>query len=96
MGNKDKKEKKKSRKRKTAILNTARPTLKALSLMKSRGYRQIKQVEHDEEDRKKQRAELAEKISVKLHALMWIIAAVCTIYFSKFFQVIFEDNRVER
>lgn len=55
-------------------------------------YRRVNQQEAGEEEFKKIRAERADRISAKLHALVWVIVAVALIYFTDFFDLICSDK----
>jgi hypothetical protein len=49
-----------------------------------------------EEERKRARAALAERISNKLHAALWTICAGLVLYYTNFFRVLIHDERVRR
>lgn len=55
-------------------------------------YRRVAQAEAGEEESKKIRAERADRISAKLHALVWVLAAIGVIYFTDFFNLVHSDK----
>jgi hypothetical protein len=60
-------------------------------------YKRVSQGENpDEQDIKKKRADRIEKITAKLHALVWIAASVALIVYLELFQVAFSDTRINR
>eukprot|EP00611_Tribonema_gayanum_P015252 TRINITY_DN27083_c0_g1_i1.p1 TRINITY_DN27083_c0_g1~~TRINITY_DN27083_c0_g1_i1.p1 ORF type:complete len:160 (-),score=43.35 TRINITY_DN27083_c0_g1_i1:82-561(-) len=52
--------------------------------------------ETSEEERKRRRTELAERISNKLHAAFWTIVAGVVVYYTDFVRVLLQDDRVKR
>jgi hypothetical protein len=56
-------------------------------------YRRVNQGEVDEEDEnKKASAERAERISAKIHALFWVLAAITIVYFTDLGPLLFSDK----
>jgi hypothetical protein len=56
-------------------------------------YRRVNQGEVEEEDEnKKASAERAERISAKIHALFWVLAAITVVYFTDLAQLLFSDK----
>lgn len=55
-------------------------------------YRRVTQLETGEEESKKIRAERADRISAKLHALVWVLAAIGVVYFTDLFNLIHSDK----
>lgn len=55
-------------------------------------YRRVAQAETGEDESKKIRAERADRISAKLHALVWVLAAIGVIYFTDFFNLVHSDK----
>jgi hypothetical protein len=57
-------------------------------------YRRVTQVDPavGEEESKKIRAERVERISAKIHALFWVIAAIGIMYFTDLFSIIYSDK----
>ena len=53
-------------------------------------------LQDDAEAAKMARAERMERINNKLHALMWVILACTTVYYTDFFRVLLENPRVDR
>lgn len=66
--------------------------------MTARRYKKVPQIDTNESDdsRKKVTTESLEHISTKVHALFWVVAAICTIYYSDFIKVSVRDSRVNR
>ncbi|CAM9211362.1 unnamed protein product [Choristocarpus tenellus] len=50
----------------------------------------------EEEEKKRKRSQLAERISNKLHAAFWVILGVFVVYQTDFVKVILEDERINR
>lgn len=50
----------------------------------------------DTEEKKRSKSNTAELISVKIHAFLWIAGASALIYFLDIFNVMFNDQRVNR
>lgn len=60
-------------------------------------YRKVAQTDNpDEQDVKKKRADRIERITSKLHALVWIAASVAIIVYTQIFQNAVSDERVNR
>ena len=60
-------------------------------------YKRVAQTENPvEQDVKKKRADRIERITAKLHALVWIAASVALLFYTNIFHVAFEDPRVNR
>jgi len=60
-------------------------------------YRRVAQTENPEEqDVKKKRADRIERITSKLHAIVWIAASVAIIVYTQIFQNAMSDIRVNR
>eukprot|EP01038_Epipyxis_sp_PR26KG_P005799 gene5799-8003_t len=55
-------------------------------------YRRVPQVDQAEEEVKKHRADRIERISAKLHAILWIIVGCATLYFTDTFHLINSDR----
>lgn len=55
-------------------------------------YRRVAQAEAGEEESKKIRAERADRISAKLHALVWVLASIGIIYFTDLFNLVHSDR----
>lgn len=57
-------------------------------------YRRVTQVDGagEEESTKKVRAERADRISAKIHALVWVFAAMAIVYFTDFFTLLHSDK----
>lgn len=48
------------------------------------------------EQSKRRRSQLADRISNKLHALLWAVVGVIVAYRTDFIRVLMEDDRVDR
>lgn len=62
-------------------------------------YRRVAQSEPEEEGEnlnKKERAERIERITAKLHALVWLIVSAALIYYTDLIQLILESNDINR
>lgn len=60
-------------------------------------YRRVAQAESPlEQDVKKKRADRIERITAKLHALIWIAASAALILYTNIFQMALTDPRVNR
>jgi hypothetical protein len=60
-------------------------------------YRRVAQTESPlEQDMKKKRADRIERITAKLHALIWIAASAALILYTNIFQMALTDQRVNR
>lgn len=60
-------------------------------------YRRVAQTESPaEQDVKKTRADRIERITAKLHALIWIAASVAILFYTDIIQVAIEDPKVNR
>lgn len=60
-------------------------------------YRRVAQNESPvEQDAKKKRADRIERITAKLHALIWIAASAGLMFYTDIFQVALTDERVNR
>jgi hypothetical protein len=60
-------------------------------------YRRVSQTEPDEqESNKKLRAERIEKITAKLHSLLWMILAAFIIYFTDLINLIQDPSKINR
>lgn len=57
-------------------------------------YRRVQQGEGEggEEETKKVRAERAERISAKIHAIFWVLAAIAIVYFTDLPSLIFSEK----
>lgn len=51
---------------------------------------------NDEEESKKQTAEKLEQISIKIHALFWVIAAVCLGIYLNIYHIILTSHKINR
>ena len=62
-------------------------------------YRRVAQSEPEEEGdslNKKERAERIERITAKLHALIWLLLSAALIYYTDLIELILESNRIDR
>lgn len=63
-------------------------------------YRRVQQSDgaerNEEELNKKKRAERVEKITAKLHAVVWVIVAILAFVFSDIIRIAIYDHRVNR
>ena len=60
-------------------------------------YRRVAQSEDtDSEEIKKKRADRIERITAKLHAVFWIVTAVCVIFYTDLFNLALNDDNVNR
>lgn len=60
-------------------------------------YRRVAQAESPgEQDVKKKRADRIERITAKLHALVWIAASAALIVYTNIFKLAIADDRVNR
>ncbi|CAM9671259.1 unnamed protein product [Chrysoparadoxa australica] len=50
----------------------------------------------EQEARKRQRSQLAERVSTKMHALIWVVIGGAVMYRTDFFNVLLHDDRVDR
>jgi hypothetical protein len=55
-------------------------------------YRRVNQSEGGEDETKKVSAERAERISAKIHALVWVIAAIAIVYGTDLAHLVFSDK----
>ena len=55
-------------------------------------YKRVAQSDPEEEESKKIRAERVERITSKIHALVWVVASVGTVYFTDLFALIHSDE----
>ena len=60
-------------------------------------YKRVAQTESPvEQDGKKVRADRIERITAKLHALIWIAASVAVLVYTDIFNVAFTDPKINR
>lgn len=60
-------------------------------------YRRVSQTENNEGDEmKKKRADRIERITSKIHALIWIVASVILLIYTDLFKIALNDDRVNR
>lgn len=61
-------------------------------------YRRVPQSEPDEraDADKKKRAERVEKITAKIHALIWVIVSAVLIYYSHVFEILADSSKTNR
>lgn len=60
-------------------------------------YRRVEQNDNPaEQDVKKKRADRIERITAKLHALIWIVLSAALMYYTDIIHVGFTDQRVNR
>lgn len=66
--------------------------------MTTRRYKKVSQVDSNsiEEESKKQTAEKIEFISIKIHALFWVIAAVVLGIYLDIFHLLFNNHKINR
>jgi hypothetical protein len=60
-------------------------------------YRRVEQNDNStEQDVKKKRADRIERITAKLHALIWIVLSAILMYYTDIIQIGLTDERVNR
>jgi hypothetical protein len=61
-------------------------------------YRRVPQNEPEEraDADKKRRAERVEKITAKIHALIWVVVAALLVYYSKVFDLLADPAKTNR
>jgi hypothetical protein len=65
--------------------------------MTARRYKKIPQIDsNDDEESKKQNSERLEQVSIKVHALFWVIASLALTYYLDILHLTLYDHRVNR